>query len=161
MTPIRLATPEDAPPIATLSRDLIEIELGWSYTPRRVLGLLRQQETCSIVADDGGGIAGFAIMSFHDEHAHLALLAVAPRRQGSGIGSRLLAWLEDSARTAGLFTIHAEVRSRNTSARKFYRARGYVERCEMLGYYRGLESAIRLEHDLRCIQPHTTPGSNP
>ena len=152
-TVIRLAQPTDAQRMARLSRDLIETGLGWSWTPKRVLGSLRRQDTCSIVADDEDTVAGFAIMEFLDEHAHLSLLAIDPLHQRRGIGRGLVDWLETSARTAGIGIVYLEARVANQAARDFYRALGYREMFLMPGYYRGREAAVRMGHDLRRAVP--------
>ena len=152
-TVIRLAQPKDAQRMARLSRDLIETGLGWSWTPKRVLGSLRRQDTCSIVADEEDPVAGFAIMEFLDEHAHLSLLAIDPLHQRRGIGRGLVDWLETSARTAGIGIVYLEARVANQAARDFYRALGYREMFLMPGYYRGREAAIRMGHDLRRAVP--------
>jgi len=152
-TVIRLAQPKDAQRMARLSRDLIETGLGWSWTPKRVLGSLRRQDTCSIVADEEDPVAGFAIMEFLDEHAHLSLLAIDPLHQRRGIGRGLVDWLETSARTAGIGIVYLEARVANQAARDFYRALGYREMFLMPGYYRGREAAVRMGHDLRRAVP--------
>lgn len=152
-TLIRLARPTDAQRMARLSRDLIETGLGWSWTPKRVLGSLQRQDTCSIVAEVADPVAGFAIMEFLDEHAHLSLLAIDPLHQRQGIGRSLVEWLETSARTAGIGIVYVEARVGNQAARDFYRMLGYREMFLMPGYYRGREAAIRLGHDLRKAVP--------
>ncbi len=152
-TLIRLARPTDAQRMARLSRDLIETGLGWSWTPKRVLGSLQRQDTCNIVADLDDPVAGFAIMEFLDEHAHLSLLAIDPQHQRQGIGRSLVEWLETSARTAGIGIVYVEARVGNQAARDFYRMLGYREMFLMPGYYRGREAAIRLGHDLRKAVP--------
>lgn len=152
-TLIRLAAPPDAQRIARLSRDLIESGLGWSWTPKRILGSLKAPDTCSIVADGDEPVAGFAIMEFLDEHAHLSLLAVDRHEQRQGIGRGLVHWLEASARTAGIGIVYVEARVGNQAARDFYRSLGYREMFLMPGYYRGREAAIRLGHDLRKAVP--------
>ncbi len=152
-TVIRLAEPGDAQRIARLSRDLIESGLGWTWTPKRVLGSLQRQDTCSIVAGAEDPVAGFAIMEFLDEHAHLSLLAIGPEHQRRGIGRGLVDWLETSARTAGIGIVYVEARVGNQAARDFYRNLGYREMFLMPGYYRGRETAVRLGHDLRRPWP--------
>lgn len=150
---IRLAVPEDAPHIARWSRDLIETGLGWRWTDRRVARAIGDQGTCSIVAMADDERTGFAIMEFHDEHAHLSLLATAPAWQGRGVGRALVHWLEESARTAGIGTIYLEARASNAAARRFYAALGYSELFLMPGYYSGREAAIRLRRDVRRLAP--------
>lgn len=150
---IRLARPTDAQRMARLSRDLIETGLGWTWTPKRVLGSLQRPDTCSIVADAEDPVTGFAIMEFLDEHAHLSLLAIDRQHQRRGIGRSLVEWLETSARTAGIGIVYVEARVGNQAARDFYRMLGYREMFLMPGYYRGREAAIRLGHDLRKAVP--------
>jgi ribosomal-protein-alanine N-acetyltransferase len=94
-------------------------------------------------------LAGFAIMQFYDEHAHLNLLGVDPALRRFGIGRRLLEWLEETALAGGIFTVTLEVRAGNLGARTFYRDLGYQETDSLPGYYGGRETAIRMARDLR------------
>src|SRR5256885_10067329 len=43
-----------------------------------------------------------SIMEFGDERAHLVLLAVRPSHRRSGIGQRMVEWMLESARCAGI-----------------------------------------------------------
>ncbi len=60
-------------------------------------------------------------MQFGDLHAHLALLCVPPAQQQRGIGRRLIEWLVESARVAGIASIRLELRADNAAALYFYR----------------------------------------
>jgi ribosomal-protein-alanine N-acetyltransferase len=148
-TILRLATPADAPDIALMSRDLIEHGLGWSWTRNRVAKNISNRDTATLVACSGRQIVGFAMMYFGDEHAHLNLLAVRPAYQRGGLGRRMVNWLVDSARVAGVAAIYLEVRANNTAARRFYRALGFQEMALLPRYYRGVESAVWMARDLR------------
>jgi ribosomal-protein-alanine N-acetyltransferase len=148
-TVLRLATPADAPDIALMSRDLIEHGLGWSWTRNRVARNIANRETATLVACSGRQIVGFAMMYFGDEHAHLNLLAVRPAYQRGGLGRRMVNWLVESARVAGVAAIYLEVRANNTAARRFYRALGFQEMALLPRYYRGVESAVWMARDLR------------
>lgn len=168
MTPraitIRLAEPKDAQAIAVMSRDFIEAGLGWKYDAARVLRAIRDPETLAVVACEGakagrGALAGFAILEMGDERAHLVLLAVRPAHRRQGIGERLLEWLLESARTAGMASIHLELRSGNDAARRFYRAMGFYETVLVPGYYRGGEG--RKEGALRMLRVLRAPGPPP
>jgi len=181
MTPraitIRPAEPRDAQPIAAMSRDFIESGLGWKYDAARVLRAMRDKETMAVVACEGGkgqtkgapggavagsvatSVAGFAIMEFGDERAHLVLLAVRPSHRRLGIGQRLLDWLLESARVAGMASIHLELRAGNDAARRFYRAMGFYETVLVPGYYRSGEG--RKEGALRMLRVLRTPGPVP
>jgi ribosomal-protein-alanine N-acetyltransferase len=150
---VRLAEPRDAQAIALMSRDLVEAGLGWKYDAPRVLKAIRDRETLAPVACDGGRIAGFGVMEFGDERAHLVLLAVRPAHRRLGIGRRLLEWLVESARTAGIASLHLELRAGNEAAQGFYRAMGFDETLVVPGYYRGREAALRMIRVLRSPGP--------
>ena len=149
---LRLATHGDAIPIAAMSRELIETGLGWAWTPERVLRCMRHRDTLVITACDGGQLTGFAIMLFGDERAHLSLLAVHPDYQHLGIGAQMLDWLTQTALTAGIATMHLELRERNQGARAFYVKQGFNETARIPGYYRGVETAVRMLRDIRVKQ---------
>lgn len=87
-------------------------------------------------------------MDYGDARAHLALPAVTQGHRCQGVGSTLLSWLEKSAHTAGIALVRAEVRLENVVARRFYGALGYEEGERLVGYYEGIEDALRLEKKL-------------
>jgi ribosomal-protein-alanine N-acetyltransferase len=150
---LSLARQLDAVPIALMSRRLVEAGLpSWSSTTRRVTRLIQDPESAVLVARRGDELAGFAIMGFGDEAAHLNLLAVEPRFRRAGLGRRLVRWLEQSATTAGTFEINLEVRARNTGARRFYRALGYTEVEVLSGYYDSLEDAVCMSRNLSAVR---------
>ena len=98
-------------------------------------------------------------MEFGDERAHLVLLAVRPSHRRLGIGQRLLDWLLESARVAGMASIHLELRAGNDAARRFYRAMGFYETVLVPGYYRSGEG--RKEGALRMLRVLRNPGPVP
>ena len=171
MTPraitIRLAEPRDAQAIAMMSRDFIESGLGWKYDAARVMRAIRDRETLAAVACESGktaagargSITGFAIMEFGDERAHLVLLAVRPSHRRLGIGQRMLEWLLESARVAGMASIHLELRANNDAARRVYRAMSFYETVLVPGYYRSGEG--RKEGALRMLRVLRAPGPVP
>ena len=101
--PLRLARLGDAPRIANLSRTLIEDGLPWSWTPRRVANHMRSREHLTVIAADGGELAGFVLAQFGSRAVHVALLGVARAYQRHGLGKQLIGWVEESASVAGLF----------------------------------------------------------
>jgi [ribosomal protein S18]-alanine N-acetyltransferase len=178
MTPraitVRIAEPRDAQAIAMMSRDFIEAGLGWKYDAARVMRAIRDRETLAVVACESGkasatgnassaasrgALTGFAIMEFGDERAHLVLLAVRPSHRRLGIGQRLLEWLLESARVAGMASVHLELRSNNDAARRFYRAMNFYETVLVPGYYRSGEG--RKEGALRMLRVLRAPGPVP
>jgi [ribosomal protein S18]-alanine N-acetyltransferase len=148
-TSIELALPEDAPAIAAMSRELIETGLGWSWTPARVARSIGHSDTVVLTARDRTTLAGFAIMIFGLETAHLCLLAVSETHQRQGVGRRLVEWLRKSALTAGIVKIKVEMRVNNTAAHKFYESLGFTKTGVVPGYYCKSEDALRMTMDLR------------
>jgi ribosomal-protein-alanine N-acetyltransferase len=146
---IRFATPRDAQAIAAMSRDEIEHGLPWRWTPPRVARSIADANTNVVVVDGRTGIAAFGIMFHADDDAHLLLLAVDRALQRSGIGSAVLAWLEDAARAAGASRIRVEARRDNDAARNFYSEHGYHERAIRPAMYSGVLAGIRMEKWLR------------
>jgi [ribosomal protein S18]-alanine N-acetyltransferase len=145
---IRLATSADAARIGEMSRELIEHGLRWRWTPASIRQCLRDPATNVAVAPAVDRIAGFAIMRYKDDEAHLILLGVDPAHRRRGIASALLAWHEDTALTAGIGTVYIEARAANEAARALYRRAGYQEVTRLRGYYEGIEDAAKFAKDL-------------
>ena len=133
-----------------MSRYLIEAGLhGWSWPPERVLQAIRNRNTNVAVAEAAGHLTGFGIMEFGDTRAHLALLAVKPTHQRCGIGRDILTWLMEAALVAGIESVSLELRANNYAARMFYRSLAFKETTYLPGYYRGVETALRMSRDIR------------
>ena len=130
--------------MAEMSRKLIETGLAWRYTPPRMAALISDPEAVALVAHDGSRMQGFAVMQFGDVHAHLAPLCVQPTQQQRGIGRRLIEWLVESARVAGIVSIRLELRADNAAALAFYRRLGFTETQLALGYNDGQIAARRM-----------------
>jgi ribosomal-protein-alanine N-acetyltransferase len=155
-TVYRLGHPGDAYEIAVMSRYLIEVGLrGWTWPPERVAKSIKARDTNVLVVEVKETLVGFAIMDFGATAAHLSLLAVKPTHQRCGIGRQLVLWLEEAALTAGITTVSLELRSNNFAARTFYRMLGYKELAYIPGYYRGVETAVKMARDIRRIAPNT------
>lgn len=151
----RLASVKDASKLAAMSRDLVELGLGWSWRRSRIIGHIRSADSVVLVAQRGRRPVGFAIMRFGEEEAHLDLLAVRPKYRRAGIGRRLVEWLEQSALVAGVSVIYLEVRETNGDAHAFYEKLGYTRVARLAGYYRGRESALCMGKDLWRTTPTT------
>lgn len=149
--PIRLARSTDAPAIARLSRDFIEQGLGWSWTEARVRRGIGDRRNNAIVSTGrhDADVAGFGIMRYDEEDAHLLLLAVRPDERHRGRGRAMVEWLELVARVAGLRSVRLEARASNHSARTFYERLGYREVRLVDGYYGGVEPSVCLMRELR------------
>jgi ribosomal-protein-alanine N-acetyltransferase len=139
----------DAALLANMSRELVETGLKPAWCAARVRWHIDHPESVVLTANHPCGIAGFAIMRFLEETAHLNLLAVAQLHRRRGLARALLMWLEATALTAGTFLISLELRASNEAGLRFYRTLGYQERATIPGYYQGVEAALRMERDLR------------
>jgi ribosomal-protein-alanine N-acetyltransferase len=148
----------DAARLAAMSEALIEQGLKPAWGTARIRWHVRDADSVVLTARLGATIAGFAIMRYGEDVAHLNLLAVAPAHRRRGVARALLQWLEETALTAGAFTIGLELREGNAAARAFYRALEYRELGQIPGYYQGVESAIRMGRDVRA-QRASTPGA--
>jgi ribosomal-protein-alanine N-acetyltransferase len=157
---LRLARPAEAVAIANLSRDLIEYGLRWRWTPERVSASIRAPNINVLVACVHEKIAGFAIMRYGDDDAHLDLLAVSPPYRRMGVGRQLVEWLEECAVVAGIFTVALEVREQNEEAQLFYKRMAYRTLAHLPGYYDGVEAAFRMSRDLarRPLRPMSDYG---
>jgi len=144
----RLARVADAGHLAAMSREFVESGLGWSWTSARVAKHIRSRDSVVLVANSAARIAGFAIMRFGDEEAHLDLLAVKPAYRREGVGRHLIEWLEESALVAGVSIVYLEVRAGNSGAQRFYENLGYRRIRQLHGYYRGREAAVCMGIDL-------------
>ena len=131
-----------------MSRLHIEYGLNWRWTPAKVKRHILDKDTMALIARKEGTIAGFAIMRFGDDQAHLFLLAVAPEFRRTGIGRSMIHWLEKSCRTAGIQAIRLEVRASNRGAIGFYRRLGYQILARIAGYYDRREAAVIMAHTL-------------
>jgi ribosomal-protein-alanine N-acetyltransferase len=147
-TVYRAAHISEATIIASASRLNVEYGLRWRWTPSRVRQQILDPDTMVLVGTVGGEIAGFAIMAFGEQRAHLLLFGVLPAFRRRGIGTSLLRWLEKSCVTAGVQNIRLEVRSANQGARDFYSRAGYRYLGQISGYYDGRESASVMARQL-------------
>jgi ribosomal-protein-alanine N-acetyltransferase len=111
---------------------------------RAILG----RDSCVLIARRERKIAGFAIMHFGDEVAHLNLLAVSAEHRRQGLGRQLIEWLSGSAVVAGVFRINLELRETNGDARAFYQSLGFQSLDVVQGYYQGREPALRMSRRL-------------
>lgn len=130
--------------VARMSRDLIERGLGWTWGPARIARCVASADYTVIVARFDAKIAGFAIMQFGQDTAHLVLFAVAPEFRRRGVARALFAWLERAALYAGVRVITLEVRRSAAPARGLYRALGFEPVEVKVRYYQGREDALRM-----------------
>jgi ribosomal protein S18 acetylase RimI-like enzyme len=146
---LQLARISAAGELAQMSRELIEAGLAHTWTAMRIARHIEHSESVVLTAQVEHSCAGFAVMQFGENSAHLNLLAVRPQFQRRGIARQLLGWLHETAITAGTFVIRLELRATSAAAHAFYRALGYRDAGRSAAYYQGVEDAICMVRDLR------------
>ncbi len=151
--PIALATGRDAEQIAAMARSEIEYGLPWGWTAMRVARSIADRATNVAVLREQDAITAFGIMKYRDETAHLLLLAVHAAHRRRGIGSALVVWLEEVARTAGILRLGVEARADNEAALAFYRRHGFEELVTVPGMYSGRVDGVRLTKTLILRRP--------
>jgi ribosomal protein S18 acetylase RimI-like enzyme len=115
-----------------------------------------------LVTDGADGGSGYAALLFRrgSPRARLYSIAIDPVRRGEGLGSRLLAAAEATARDRRCSLIGLEVHAGQPATRAFYAARGYRECGMRASYYGDGGDAVLMEKALdRAIAvPSTDPG---
>lgn len=126
---------------------------------RRSFRQLIERETAeTVVAELGGGIAGYCMVLFRKGSgvARLYSIAVDPDRSGSGLGRALLQAAEAAAYEHGRLLLRLEVREENARAIRLYEQSGYRRIGVEPGYYEDGAAAIRMEKLLRGSAPIVT-----
>lgn len=82
-----------------------------------------------------GRLAGFCVLMFAPDVAHLLVIAVARDVQRQGLGTQLLDWCEAQARARGTDGVLLEVRPSNEKALRFYEHHGFLKIGVRRGYY--------------------------
>ena len=79
-----------------------------------------------LVAEDGAGISACVYIEPRGDRTYLGLLSVDPGRQGGGLGSKLMTFAEDRARSAGAQVMELRVVNLREELPEFCRKRGYA-----------------------------------
>lgn len=146
---VRLARPDEAQAIALLSRDTIEAGLPWRWQAPEITRFIHSERHNVIVAPSEADLLGFAVMSYNERDAYLALLAVAPAARRTGLARRLLGWLLKTADVAGIATLSVELREDNLAALRLYEEAGFVEHNRKAGGYYGRVNQVCMRLALR------------
>jgi GNAT superfamily N-acetyltransferase len=127
---IRLAVAADVPTVARVVDDAYR-----HYIPRigRPPAPMLDDHAARVAAgrlwviEDGDGIAGVLVLLPEADHLLLDNVAVAPGRQGTGLGRRLLGFAEVEAARRGYTEIRLYTNVLMTENRRLYAAIGYEE----------------------------------
>ncbi|HUE11271.1 MAG TPA: ribosomal protein S18-alanine N-acetyltransferase [Steroidobacteraceae bacterium] len=103
------------------------------------------------VVEIGGELAGYGIMSVGAGEAHVLNVCIRDDHRGRGLARKVLLYLLDRARIAGMCEAFLEVRPSNTAAARLYHSLGFEQVGIRRGYYQatgGREDAAVLRRVL-------------
>jgi ribosomal protein S18 acetylase RimI-like enzyme len=150
---VRPRTPADDEFIVALARPSFG---RYSQAPgRSVAGMIRARTARTLVAEAGGRLVGFAIVSFeelrqpfgpwaHPVVASLDAIAVHEQAQGNGVGAALLAECEQVARSQQAVTFTLRTAVTNARAQALFRRAGFQTTVKFDGFYRGGQGALAM-----------------
>ena len=136
----------DVPVVVAIERS--SYQFPWSEGIFR--DCLRVGYVCRVVAV-GSDIAGYGIMSMGAGEAHVLNVCVREEYRQRGIARKMLLYLIDRARSAGMYEAFLEVRPSNLTAARLYHSLGFEQVGVRRGYYQatsGREDAAVLRRML-------------
>lgn len=80
-----------------------------------------------LLAEHDGDLVACVFVEPRGERAHIGLVSVDPFRQGTGLGSQLMAAAEAHCRTAGYREMELRFINHRTELLRFYHRQGFVE----------------------------------
>ncbi|MEJ1966606.1 MAG: ribosomal protein S18-alanine N-acetyltransferase [Gammaproteobacteria bacterium] len=113
---------------------------------------LRVGYVCRVACVDDE-VVGYGVMSVGAGEAHILNLCIDAHFRCRGVGRRMLDYLVDRARTAGMSEAFLEVRPSNTAAIRLYTSMGF----EQVGIRRGYYQAVGGREDASVLKL-TLPG---
>lgn len=121
----------------------------YSRSPgQTVAGMMNARGARTFVAESGGRLLGFAIVSFEAVErpfgpwarpvvASLDAIAVNEAVQGGGVGAALLEEVERAARAQQAVSLTLRTATTNTRAQALFRRAGFQSAAQIPGFYRG------------------------
>jgi N-acetylglutamate synthase-like GNAT family acetyltransferase len=126
---LRTAEAADVPAIANLVNAAFRPGRYYSDEDRTnapaVLEMLGQGKF--LLAEEAGALIGCVYVEINGDRGYLGLLSVDPSRQQSGLGTRMVAAVEEHCLSAGCRFMDLTFASLRTHLPGFYRRLGYVE----------------------------------
>ena len=79
-----------------------------------------------LVAQDGDRVVGVIMGTYDGRRGWINRLAVAPDQQGTGLGSTLVAAVEERLKAKGCLKVNLHVEPSNAGVQQFYKRLGYT-----------------------------------
>jgi len=152
---IRKATLDDIPELLRIENAVFATN---RFTERNFQHLLARARGITLVdAGPRGRLKGYAMALYHrgTSLARLYSMAVVPDAHRRGIGSRLLAAVEEAVAQRGCAYMRLEVRVDNAGAQKLYEKAGYRRFAVSSRYYEDGVDAYRME---KALDPNLDPA---
>jgi GNAT superfamily N-acetyltransferase len=126
---IRLAQGADVEALAALINIAFRVELPFIEGDRISPGGVREymKKGKFLLAEDSTGLTGCVYVEIRGNRGYLGLLGVEPKRQGTGLGRKLMDAAEQFFRDAHCVAVDLRIVSARTPLPGFYRHLGYVE----------------------------------
>lgn len=126
---IRTAGVDDVVPLTNLINSAFRVEKpftdGDRVNPEKVRLFMSTGQF--LLAEDSSGLVGCVYVEVRKDRGYVGLLSVDPRRQGTGLGRKLMDAAEECFRSAACRGVDLRVISPRTPLPAFYRHLGYVE----------------------------------
>ena len=140
----------DVPMVVSIERSAYQFP--WSEGIFR--DCLRVGYVCRVV-DTGADMGGYGIMSVGAGEAHILNVCIREEHRGRGYARKMLLYLMDRARAAGMHEAYLEVRPSNTVAARLYHSLGF----EQVGIRRGYYQATVGREDAAVLRRILVPES--
>jgi ribosomal-protein-alanine N-acetyltransferase len=131
---LRAMTLADVPGVIDVERS--SYAFPWSEGVFR--DCVRVGYVCRVV-EHCGVIAGYGIMSYGAGEAHILNVCIRSDLRGRGVGRKLLEYLIERARIAGMQDVFLEVRPSNPIAIHLYESLGFVRVGVRKSYYQAVD----------------------
>lgn len=129
-TRIRIANPCDLPVIVSLVNLAYKVEdfiFGKERTNLEEIEDIFLKAQFLLLESNSGQLLGSVYVEQRAERAYMGMLAIAPELQGKGLGTTLIAAVENHARQLGCTHLDLRVVSPRTELPGYYRRFGFVE----------------------------------
>lgn len=141
---VRQMQPEDASAVAEIEAK----SFSQPWSEQAFLDASRDEAALFMVAEEEQKILGYAGMYISFEEGEITNVAVDPEARAGGIGTAIMAAMQDASRMRGVSRIVLEVRASNQPAIGLYDKMGFISVGVRKGFYDfPKEDAIIMAYD--------------